>query len=64
MDMSRFNTQMHTSWGLLGMQERTKLLNGSFIIDSKVGRGLRISASLPYIQPPIDQILIEETEND
>ncbi len=60
MDMSRFNTQKHSSWGLLGMQERTKLLNGSFIIDSKVGRGFRISASLPYKQPPVSQILKEE----
>ena len=60
MDMSRFNTQKHSSWGLLGMQERTNLLNGSFIIDSKVGRGFRISASLPYKQPPVSQILKEE----
>lgn len=64
MDMARFNTHKHSSWGLLGMQERTKLLNGSFIIDSKVGRGFRISASLPYQQPISTQLLTEDLEND
>ncbi|MEJ2484515.1 MAG: sensor histidine kinase [Anaerolineales bacterium] len=64
MDLDRFNTHKHSSWGLLGMQERTKLLNGSFIIDSKVGRGFRISASLPYQQPTIPQLLTEDLQND
>jgi signal transduction histidine kinase len=64
MDLNKINTDTSSSWGLLGMQERTKLLNGSFIIDSKEGRGFRISASLPYKQPPITPLLSEEIEND
>ena len=64
MDMVKFNTNRYTSWGLLGMQERTKLLNGSFIIDSKVGQGFRISASLPYTQPTTTHLLEEELKND
>jgi len=64
MDLNQFSTDTHSSWGLLGMQERTKLLNGSFIIDSKEGRGFRISASLPYKQPSITPLLPEELEND
>ena len=64
MDMEKFNTQKHASWGLLGMQERTKLLNGSFIIDSKIGRGFRISASLPYNLPAKSAILSEDLGND
>ena len=64
MDLSKINTDTSSSWGLLGMQERTKLLNGSFIIDSKEGRGFRISASLPYKQPPITPLLSEDLKND
>lgn len=64
MDMKKFNNLKHTSWGLLGMQERTNLLNGSFIIDSKIGRGFRISASLPYKQPASSRIVPKDYEND
>jgi len=33
--------------GLLGMQERTRLVNGTFAIDSVVGRGTRITVRIP-----------------
>ena len=33
--------------GLLGMQERIKLLNGEFLLESKPGEGTRISLTLP-----------------
>ncbi len=45
-DMS--HPQEHTSWGLLGMQERTTLLGGEFLMNSKPGRGTRIESIIPY----------------
>jgi signal transduction histidine kinase len=39
----------HTGWGLLGIQERTALLGGSYEIDSGRERGTRIRVQVPII---------------
>jgi two-component system sensor histidine kinase DegS len=36
-----------TGWGLLGIQERTRLLGGQYEIHSKPGRGTRIRVTVP-----------------
>lgn len=36
------------SQGLHNIQERTKLLNGKFKINSTVGKGTKIQISIPY----------------
>jgi signal transduction histidine kinase len=36
------------SWGLLGMQERTALLNGQFSVRSAPGRGTQVEVEIPY----------------
>ncbi|GAB4504964.1 MAG: hypothetical protein Fur0043_19590 [Anaerolineales bacterium] len=36
------------SWGILGMQERTALLNGHFFLDSRPGEGTNIEIVIPY----------------
>ena len=38
--------------GLLGMQERVRLVNGSFSIDSAAGNGTRIRVGVPIDPPP------------
>jgi len=41
-------------FGLMSMKERVDLLNGSFEIDSKIGKGTRINISIPlYIEKEI-----------
>lgn len=42
--------QNQQSWGLMGMQERVSLLNGTFRIDSSPGVGTKIAISIPYQQ--------------
>ena len=42
--------QEHSSWGLLGMQERTTLLGGEFKVNSKPGQGTTIESIIPYCQ--------------
>ncbi len=43
-----FNTRVGTrSFGLLGIQERTSLLNGSFTVNSTIGKGTRIQVVIP-----------------
>ena len=39
-----------TTWGLLGMQERTTLLGGQFLIDSSPIKGTKIEAIIPYCE--------------
>ena len=36
------------SWGLIGMQERTTLLNGKFYLHSSPGRGTMVEIVIPY----------------
>ncbi len=38
--------------GLIGMQERVRLVNGTFAIDSTAGRGTRITVEIPLEPPP------------
>ncbi len=47
-DMSKIGTSERVSWGLLGMQERTHLVNGECKIDSAPNRGTRIEVTIPY----------------
>jgi len=37
-----------TTWGLLGMQERTSLLGGQFLANSNPGQGTKVEAIIPY----------------
>jgi len=39
-----------TTWGLLGMQERTTLLGGQFLVDSSPVKGTKIEAIVPYCE--------------
>lgn len=36
-------------WGLIGMHERARLINGSVTIESKPGRGARVVVRAPYL---------------
>jgi signal transduction histidine kinase len=36
-------------WGLVSMQERVHLVDGIFLIESKVGSGTRILARVPWV---------------
>ncbi|GAB4427503.1 MAG: hypothetical protein Kow002_16480 [Anaerolineales bacterium] len=36
------------TWGLTGMQERTSLLDGQFILQSEPGKGTLVEISIPY----------------
>ncbi len=42
------HSQKQTSWGLLGMQERTTLLGGQFLVTSTPGSGTKIESIVPY----------------
>lgn len=46
--MSEENTDKKASFGILGMKERTKMLGGTLLIESDIGRGVRIEVSLPH----------------
>lgn len=46
--MSSFGPPLETGLGLRGMDERTKLLKGSLIIESKPGRGTKIILVVPF----------------
>jgi len=46
--MSSFGPPIETGLGLRGMDERTKLLKGSLIIESKPGRGTKITLVVPF----------------
>ncbi|MCK9229879.1 MAG: PAS domain S-box protein [Syntrophales bacterium] len=37
----------HTGWGLMTMTERTEMIGGSFTIESKRGKGTKISVKVP-----------------
>jgi signal transduction histidine kinase len=43
------------SWGLIGMEERTTLLGGTFNITSKPGLGTRINIYIPYVSETEDR---------
>ena len=47
--MSSFGPPMETGLGLRGMDERTKLLKGSLIIESQPGRGTKIVLLVPNL---------------
>lgn len=63
MNLERITQDEETTWGLMGMEERVNLLNGSFLIDSSKGQGFRIAASIPC-QPPVSEALLPEEENN
>ena len=41
------NTKSKSGFGLVGLKERTELLNGEFSIDSKIGEGTKIKVKIP-----------------
>ena len=45
-------TRSDSSTGLIGMQERARLLSGSLSIDSAPGNGTRVTAVLPIVSGP------------
>jgi signal transduction histidine kinase len=51
MDLTQIEQNKRQSWGLLGMRERSELLNGTFKIDSEPGKGVLLNFSIPYLQP-------------
>ncbi len=52
-DGEGFNPSAHSEgFGLLGMQERVQLLDGTFEIDSSPGRGTTIKARFPIRRQP------------
>ncbi len=42
---------MEKGLGLVGMQERVTHLNGTFRIDSAIGRGTLLAITLPFEKP-------------
>ena len=44
---ARSSSMTGRSFGLLGMEERVRLLNGVFQVDSEIGRGTTVQARLP-----------------
>jgi signal transduction histidine kinase len=42
------NTESKNGFGLIGLKERTLLLNGVFSIESKIGEGTRIKVKIPF----------------
>jgi two-component system sensor histidine kinase DegS len=42
------NTKSKSGFGLVGLKERTQLLNGEFSIDSKIGQGTQIKVKIPF----------------
>lgn len=44
----------HAGWGLLGIQERTLLLGGQYVIDSKPGQGTCIQVKVPVLMETED----------
>jgi signal transduction histidine kinase len=51
---------MQRSWGLLGMRERTKLLNGEFHIESAPSNGVKIEVSIPYQVQLTESLIFSE----
>jgi signal transduction histidine kinase len=49
-DGTGFDAQRVRGLGLLGMEERTRHLGGSFAIDSQPGRGTTVTVQLPLVQ--------------
>jgi signal transduction histidine kinase len=49
-DGAGFDAQRVRGLGLLGMEERTRHLGGSFAIDSQAGRGTLLKITLPLMQ--------------
>ncbi len=42
------NIKSKSGFGLVGLKERTQLLNGEFSIDSKIGEGTKIKVKIPF----------------
>jgi len=51
------------SFGLVGIEERISILNGTFSIDSNVGEGTTVSVSVP-LGPPINTVVSRGTIED
>jgi signal transduction histidine kinase len=47
-DPARRIASQRSSWGLMGMEERTQLLGGIFRLNSNPGRGTEIQVFIPY----------------
>jgi signal transduction histidine kinase len=48
-DQSAMQLARRPSWGLIGMQERSTLLGGTFKVTSDPGSGTRVEIYIPYI---------------
>jgi two-component system sensor histidine kinase UhpB len=58
-DQTRLPTTERPAWGLMGMQERTVLCDGQYILRSAPGWGTEIQ-----IEIPCDNATFDEEEND
>lgn len=47
-DILKINTELQNAWGLLGIRERTFLLDGIFHLFSEIGYGTHINVYIPY----------------
>jgi signal transduction histidine kinase len=54
-DIDTTGVGKRVSWGLKGMEERTSLLGGSFIVRSRRGERTEIIVSIPYLQEETDE---------
>ncbi len=62
-DGSGFDADRVRGLGLLGMEERTHHLGGTFKIDSQPGRGTLLKISLPVAQLAADGVMNETDQN-
>jgi signal transduction histidine kinase len=58
-ERTRMTTQNRPSWGLMGMEERTGLCGGEFLLKSAPGWGTEIQVVIPC-----DEKIVDEEERD
>jgi signal transduction histidine kinase len=47
-NLARRSASQRSAWGLMGMEERTQLLGGTFRLDTSPGKGTEIQVFIPY----------------
>ena len=40
-------SEIHSAWGLMGIQERAKLVDGEVRIESEAGKGTTVTVTVP-----------------
>ena len=62
--LEKIKNNERQSWGLLGIEERATLLNGTFNIESQPGQGTTIQVAIPYLQPEQPDVNLLEDNDD